>query len=232
MKSTLLIIFIVVISKFDGYSQEKESEIIQNSISTTEYKNYGISISFEGSIEIIENDYLENDNYFYRSIEIIRFNENKKKIDINSQHLLSEEIPPTVDLMELLTDTNQIVSSNSLSVKQEKNKNHSSLSNSFSYYSHLSSLYILPKISRRKLKKEVEFYVKEHSPFVISEKIKKIDKRVFKWRIQSGKTRLDHYIFFGNDLNYLFVSSPYGSNGVIENVILEMELVKKKHNKK
>lgn len=234
-----------MISQFDGFSQE--NEIKQDSISMTTYRNYGISISFKGGIEIIKNDYLEDKDYFYKSIEIIRFNKNNKKIDANSQHLLSEEIPPTLHLIELLTDTN-LISGDSLGVEKdsilisdynhiskEENKNYSSLSNSFSYYSHLSSLYILPKMSRRKIKEEVEYYVKKHSPYQISEKIEKIkirDKKVFKWRIQSGKTRLDHYIFFGNDYNYLFVSSPYGSSGVIENVILEMELEKKKHNKK
>jgi hypothetical protein len=229
-----------MISKFDGFSQSEEGQTKKDCTSIYTYRNYGINISFKGWIEIIKNDYEEDGDYFYKSIEIIRFNENNKKLEANSQHLLSEETLPILDL-SILSDTNQINDSlypgknyipPSIDNDISKKENYSSLSNSFSYYSHLSSLYILPKMSRRKLKVEIESYVKKHPPFHISEKLKLGNKKVYKWRIQSGKTRLDHYVFFGNEYNYLFVSSPYGSNGVIENVILEMELVKKKHNNK
>lgn len=43
--------------------------------------------------------------------------------------------------------------------------------------------------------------------------------RVIHWRFQAGKTRLDHYLLIGKKFNYLFVSSPYGSNGAIEEII-------------
>jgi hypothetical protein len=43
--------------------------------------------------------------------------------------------------------------------------------------------------------------------------------RVVRWRFQVGKTRLDHFILIGKRHNYLFVSSPYGSNGAIEEII-------------
>ena len=43
--------------------------------------------------------------------------------------------------------------------------------------------------------------------------------RVISWRWQAGKTRLDHYLLIGKKFNYLFVSSPYGSNGAIEELI-------------
>ena len=43
--------------------------------------------------------------------------------------------------------------------------------------------------------------------------------RVIRWRFQAGKTRLDHYLLIGKKFNYLFVSSPYGSNGAIEELI-------------
>lgn len=43
--------------------------------------------------------------------------------------------------------------------------------------------------------------------------------RVILWRFQAGKTRLDHYLLIGKKFNYLFVSSPYGSNGAMEEII-------------
>lgn len=43
--------------------------------------------------------------------------------------------------------------------------------------------------------------------------------RVIRWRFQAGKTRLDHFLLIGRKFNYLFVSSPYGSNGAIEEIL-------------
>ena len=43
--------------------------------------------------------------------------------------------------------------------------------------------------------------------------------RVIRWRFQAGKTRLDHFLLIGRKFNYLFVSSPYGSNGTIEEIL-------------
>lgn len=43
--------------------------------------------------------------------------------------------------------------------------------------------------------------------------------RVIRWRWQAGKSRLDHFLLIGKKFNYLFVSSPYGSNGGIEEII-------------
>lgn len=45
--------------------------------------------------------------------------------------------------------------------------------------------------------------------------------RVIRWRLRMGKTRLDHFLVIGKRYNYLFVSSPYGSNGAIEKIIAE-----------
>ncbi|MFO1479222.1 MAG: hypothetical protein U1F40_03360 [Turneriella sp.] len=45
--------------------------------------------------------------------------------------------------------------------------------------------------------------------------------RVIRWRLQMGKTRLDHFLLIGKRYNYLFVSSPYGSHGALEKVIEE-----------
>lgn len=43
--------------------------------------------------------------------------------------------------------------------------------------------------------------------------------RVIRWRWQAGKSRLDHFLLIGKKFNYLFVSSPYGSNGTIESIL-------------
>lgn len=47
--------------------------------------------------------------------------------------------------------------------------------------------------------------------------------RVVRWRFQVGKTRLDHLILIGKKYNYLFVSSPYGSNGTMEDIIRKVK---------
>ena len=239
MKNCILFIGVLVLISNSGFSQKEENHMINDSTLMSTYMNYGINIFFKGSIDIIKNNYDEDKNqdkgYFYKSFEIIRFNENKITIAPNSQHIISEEIHPD----HLFPDTNRIAIDDSLEV--EKNDEfssvnddtskppYSSLFNSFSYHHYLSSLYIMPKMSMKKLKEEIELYVGRHSLFQIVHKIQEIiigDKTVLKWRAQNGKTRLDHYVVFGKDYNYLFVSSPYGTNGVIENVILEMELLK------
>jgi len=43
--------------------------------------------------------------------------------------------------------------------------------------------------------------------------------RVITWRFQAGKSRLDHYLVLGKKYHYLFISSPYGSNGTIEGIL-------------
>lgn len=48
--------------------------------------------------------------------------------------------------------------------------------------------------------------------------------KVIQWRFQVGKSRLDHYLVLGKAYNYLFVSSPYGSNGAIEEILLRTQI--------
>ncbi len=48
--------------------------------------------------------------------------------------------------------------------------------------------------------------------------------KVIQWRFQAGKTRLDHYLLLGKKYNYLFISSPYGSQGTIESVLQKTTL--------
>lgn len=240
MKNYILVIGILILINNNGFSQKQENYITNDSISMNTYIDYDISVLFKGSFDIIKNNYDNDKGYFYKSFEIIRFNENNN--DRKGQSLLSElSFPiPIQKLIYPQIDTSQISKTDSLldknyvllSVDKEvvKLETHSSLSNPFSYYFYLSSLYIMPQKSVKELKKEIKDYIKKNPLFQISKKIEIIkiaDKKVLKWRAQNGKTRLDHYVVFGTTYNYLFVSSPYGTNGVIENVILEMELLSK-----
>lgn len=49
--------------------------------------------------------------------------------------------------------------------------------------------------------------------------------RVARWRFQVGKTRLDHLVLIGKKHNYLFVSSPYGSNGALEDIVSKVRFL-------
>jgi len=55
-----------------------------------------------------------------------------------------------------------------------------------------------------------------------SEKLYGFD--VIRWRFQTGKTRLDHYLLIGKKHNYLFISSPYGSHGSMEGILSRTKL--------
>ncbi len=237
MKQIILLIGLLVFFTNVGCSQKEENSIPNNSLSMNRYSNYDINILFKGSIDIVKNKNQEGKEYFYQSFEVIRFEENNKIIDPWTQHLLSEE--EFRELIDLKIDTNQISMEDSINLEKDnlpaandnisKINNFSSIYNSFPYSHHLSSLYILPELSMKKIKKEIVSYVNKHLPFQIVDKIKAIEiegKTVLKWRVQSGKTRLDHFVVFGEKYNYLFVSSPYGTSGAIETVISEMKLKK------
>ncbi len=233
MKQVQIILVVLLLAiKSTAFSQVEK--VYNNMDSVSIYSNYGVKIAFHGAIDIIENSTTEVNSYFYKAFELVRFNEDKRETDPGSQRFIAE-----TDFSKLSTgfqlDTNEINFFDSLdinnlseySIKPEK-KNYYSLSTSFSYYL-LSTLYIMPKISMKKLIVEIEDYILKNPPYQITNPIKKvkIDKRrVLSWRAQTGKTRLDHYMIFGEMYNYLFVSSPYSSNGVIESVISEMEILK------
>jgi hypothetical protein len=90
----------------------------------------------------------------------------------------------------------------------------------------LCSLYILPVIACDQARKEIIRHFKEDKSRPAY--FRGIDESsisgfaLLSWRYQMGKTRLDHYLVFGKKFNYLFVSSPYGSNGSIESIIRTM----------
>lgn len=224
MKYISLFISILILCNFKAFSQESENQIKKDTMLTSEYLNYGIKINFKGSIDIIKNNFEEAQPYFYKSIEIIRFNENK--INYQGQHLIPQ-VQSLINPRNYPIDTTQEESS-SIDNDIPNVKAYSSLSNPFYYNIHFSSLYILPKMSIEKLKTEIVSYADSDSLYQITQKVEPIkigENKGYKWRLQNGKTRLDHYMFFGKEHNYLFVSSPYGSNGSIETAVLEMELL-------
>lgn len=65
---------------------------------------------------------------------------------------------------------------------------------------------------------------KDHGIFRNVEVVKLRDLKVVRWRFQVGKTRLDHFLVIGKKHNYLFVSSAYGSNGSIEEILARTTL--------
>jgi hypothetical protein len=93
---------------------------------------------------------------------------------------------------------------------------------------YLCELHILPAQSERKTFQQVEAaHEAESRKHVRNFRLETVTigkHRVVRWRFQAGKTRLDHFILIGKKYNYLFVSSPYGSNGSIEEIISKVVL--------
>ncbi len=92
----------------------------------------------------------------------------------------------------------------------------------------LCELHVLPSRGERTLEQAVRNAVAaKHEAYQRSFNLR-VDKiaghRVLCWRFQSGKTRLDHFAIAGNKYDYLFVSSPYGSNGMIEEILKSLRI--------
>ncbi len=237
MKSTLFITVLLTISYSILSQEKKKNDSIYNINKMEIYTNNEIKIFFKYQIEVIKNTYNENHGYFSRSNEIIRFHK-RKTPDPQEQHIVPShyvESPREVVLSENPPEIQSIDNiktkdPSSLGRSKEKEKNYHPLSYSFSYTIYLSSLFVLPKISKDELEEEIKQYAVEHPSFQITKNIKKLkigNCEVLKWRFQNGKTRLDHFMVFGKSHSYLFVSSPYGSNGSIEEVIGNIEFIKK-----
>lgn len=95
----------------------------------------------------------------------------------------------------------------------------------------LCTFYILPplaeaevraEILRQKGKLESITYQKENG--IGKETIK--GHQVLVWRMQAGKTRLDHFLVLGPKHNYLFVSSPYGDGESTRKVVETLQVLK------
>lgn len=91
---------------------------------------------------------------------------------------------------------------------------------------YLSSLFIYPALEEKKLLKEIEKAFAPTDRYVSyrnAEK-RKIGKVEFlNWRMQRGKSRLEHFLVLGKKFNYLFISTPYGEQEYIEDIISKIE---------
>lgn len=92
----------------------------------------------------------------------------------------------------------------------------------------LCELHILPAQNESQVMKTVQAaHAAENRKHVRNFRLEAIsigNHRVVRWRFQVGKTRLDHFILIGKKYNYLFVSSPYGTNGALEDIIRKTTL--------
>lgn len=92
----------------------------------------------------------------------------------------------------------------------------------------LCELHILPAQNEREVMKTVQAaHEAESRKHVRNFRLAAVSMgghRVVRWRFQVGKTRLDHFILIGKKYNYLFISSPYGSNGALEDIISNAKL--------
>ena len=223
-------------------SQEQEKhQYINDSLTMNTYINDELTVYFEDPIEIFKNPEVQNQSYFFQSGDVIRFNRVKPDpISDQYSHQKIIHVPEALDhtlTQELLVRTSNITSTekknnplaeNDLTLSKDDHLVYHPLSGIFSYEIYLSTLFVLPKKSQRKLKKEIQQYVIDHPPYQIAGSIKKNkigDKKVLQWLLRAGKTRLDHYMVLGKQHNYLFVSSPYSSNGHIETVIAKLKFI-------
>jgi len=97
----------------------------------------------------------------------------------------------------------------------------------YSESGYLCSMYILPQIEQIELEKEIKKVFEPKKALASLSELEKLtinEHAVLKWRYQIGKTRLDHYMLRTKNNYYLFISSPYGSNGYIEDIILNLKM--------
>ncbi|MFO1524754.1 MAG: hypothetical protein U1F16_02140 [Turneriella sp.] len=85
----------------------------------------------------------------------------------------------------------------------------------------LCELHIMPLISEKQVESAVTAAQKQQKGLIHDIRAAHVmdPHPVLRWRFQAGKTRLDHFLLNGKKFSYLFVSSPYGSNGSIEEII-------------
>ncbi len=241
--STFILLFLLLNNTV--FSQRSNSYTIKDTIiegvTVSIFSNKEIEIKFKGSIEVVNNSYDKDKGYFYKSDEIIRFNEGKIPHP-ESQHLIEPILIIIDDIDDI--DTFSVLESDSVFNKSyydsiyniafkkynsdsvirvrsnyKINTNYSSLRNFFSTIQYLSAIYILPNITIKELLKEIEIYAERNQPTKLYGEIEEViigNHKVLKWLLRNGKTRIHHYVVFGKKHNYLFASSPYGNYNLLE----------------
>ena len=94
----------------------------------------------------------------------------------------------------------------------------------------LCSFYILPPLAKEQLKTEILKQQGPHQTLTYQKKPgigeeRHRDRPMLVWRMQSGKTRLDHFLLIGPQHNYLFVSSPYGDGEMTRKTVETLEFL-------
>ncbi|GAA4276370.1 hypothetical protein GCM10022259_10940 [Aquimarina mytili] len=215
------------------FSQKEENQLNTNdSIIKHTYSNEELKIYFSGPIEVLKNTSDNKLGYFFKSNDVIRFTTKEahrpNNIPITQEVQRIIEHPEQVSIPQKITDVLSTVEDQQY-LHKENHLMYHPLSSSFSRNPNLSTLFVLPKKTKRKVKAKIRQYVNDHELFQISGAIKRIkikNKKVLSWRLQNMKTRLDHFMVFGKNHNYLFVSSPYGSNNRIEAIIAKSKYTK------
>ncbi|MCX7632815.1 MAG: hypothetical protein N2Z22_05740 [Turneriella sp.] len=87
----------------------------------------------------------------------------------------------------------------------------------------LCALYVLPPTPQLRKREELRVALAAAQNARPSKETLKEEKlgphRVWRWRQRQGKSRFDYFLLFGKKYDYLFRSSPYGSEGKIEAII-------------
>ncbi len=232
----IVLISLLFISTFFLYQCRTQEVSAPHMESTHIYSNHGVRIDFAHEY-IIRTHHPHKRNYFAQAKEIVLFDdwvpEKPVADDIDQpRQMLVRPIDSTI-LDTALSQPDEFIPIQALSGYpeekiEEKRKSHTSLSNSF--YDK-SALFILPKISEREFNNKLEQYQKRNPDFSLTRKMKRIiietgalQLPALSWRLQLGKTRIDHYMVFGDSHNYLFSSSPYGErDDGIQKIISRME---------
>ncbi len=93
---------------------------------------------------------------------------------------------------------------------------------------YLSDLYIYPAINKQSLIKEIEkaFEPKDSKFNFRKHKEIKIGKlKLLNWRTEYYKNRFEYYMVLGETYFYLFVSTPYGEQEYIENILRVVKFI-------
>jgi len=184
--------------------EDKERVKLKNTINTQKvmiYKNSEIEIRFPGSYKEVEKGHFWSE--INKSYVKGYFFELEKEI---SFHEDDQEKFYTAENGEII-ETQHVITSNG----------------------YLSTLYIYPAIEKASLLAEIEKAFKPENLSVSYRKVNEVkfgDLKVLNWRTQNKKNRFEYYLVLGKIHNYLFISTPYGEQEYIENVLHNIKLSK------
>lgn len=216
------------------YNHSEAQDLMKN-LDENRYVAYGIQIEFPYGYHQQSTKAKPKANYLYQAIEVLTFEDFRAEFHPNAQRLMPSEpllipdqsIDSLLDLEDVDLDINQpqMQAIQDEPEQEQKITNYAPLQPSFG---DLASLYILPKVSDKEIKKAVNKYVQDLDVFQLTkvlESIKIGEHKVWKWRYQAGKSRYDHFLLIGDTYNYLFVSSAYSAgNGGLEKIIQNLKI--------